>query len=217
MAYQTIRIPEHKLLSKIDKDILYEIVDLMTDIRETFNIKINACGGTLLGAVRGGDVIPWDDDLDFMVKESEFDKIQEYEVIEFINRKGFMIFIETHPYWMNVYHIYKPENSEKVIKGLITVSQGQWNAIIKGKDLEKKPMNCLAADIFKWKMIERDTYNIHTVSMTRNQIIKQEQLKESISYPFGKTRVWSIQNPEEYLVNTYGKDWKKPIFTHTHR
>ncbi len=46
---------------------LYSLVDLVDEVLTSHGIPYWAAGGTLIGAVRSGDLIPWDDDVDICI------------------------------------------------------------------------------------------------------------------------------------------------------
>ena len=69
---------------------LSEIQNIQTDMLKTFdavckkhNIKYSIEGGTLLGAIKYGGFVPWDDDIDIIMKR------EEYEKLLFIAKKEF--------------------------------------------------------------------------------------------------------------------------------
>lgn len=78
---------EMKVLQEIDR------------ICQKYNIPYFADWGTLLGAVRHGGFIPWDDDLDITMKRPDYERFLQVAKTELSN--GFSIFTyETHPdFW----------------------------------------------------------------------------------------------------------------------
>ena len=61
-------------LKKIELEILVEIDKIC---REQ-NIRYSLCGGTLLGAIRHGGFIPWDDDIDIFMPRPDYNRFLEY-------------------------------------------------------------------------------------------------------------------------------------------
>lgn len=60
-------------IPKLHSEIL-RIMDVIDELCEKNNIKYYMIGGTLLGAVRHGGFIPWDDDFDIIMPRRDFDK-----------------------------------------------------------------------------------------------------------------------------------------------
>ncbi len=59
------------------KDLELMMLKDIDDICKANDIKYFLCGGTMLGAVRYGHSIPWDDDLDIGMLRKDFDKFRE--------------------------------------------------------------------------------------------------------------------------------------------
>lgn len=59
------------------KELQMEIADFVDNICKDNDIKYSLGCGTLLGAVRHGGYIPWDDDLDIMLPRSDYNKLTQ--------------------------------------------------------------------------------------------------------------------------------------------
>ena len=74
------------LVSSKMKQVWAVELDLLNEFQRVANkygIKYIANGGTMLGAVRHGGFIPWDDDIDLMMMREEYDKLCKVAEKEF--------------------------------------------------------------------------------------------------------------------------------------
>lgn len=61
-------------LQLFEKEILQEILKIC----QNHNLRVFAIYGTLLGAIRHGDFIPWDDDVDVAMPRKDYNLFKEY-------------------------------------------------------------------------------------------------------------------------------------------
>ena len=67
----------------------FRIMCKLTDFLEENGITYYLYAGTLLGAVRHKGFIPWDDDVDLILKRKDFDKVEDLIVKSNLLESGF--------------------------------------------------------------------------------------------------------------------------------
>ena len=66
------------LTTRQDQQAAAEIMDKIHNICKELNLQYFLAYGTLIGAVRHGGYIPWDDDLDIMMSRPDYEKLAAY-------------------------------------------------------------------------------------------------------------------------------------------
>lgn len=67
-----------KLINEVEhKEILLQLLREFIKICNNNDIKYSLIGGSLIGVIRHGGMIPWDDDIDIILREEEFEKLEK--------------------------------------------------------------------------------------------------------------------------------------------
>jgi len=203
------------VLSESDKLILYAYASAL----ESLPLDLYAIGGTLLGAVRARDLIPWDDDLDYMVLEQDAAKLEA--CVHTLNENGFMFFKESSPKYTTVYHITRPVCLDALIRGMIHVTNTEWARVLGGNTLRYRAKNDLAADVFIYVSChhgpgEPPHYNLLCNPRKTHQVAAHDIANKTL-FTLGPVRITSFANAEAFLERVFGKTWRTPKSTHQHR
>ena len=101
------------ILEKLQKVELEMLIEVGRICRKN-NIKYSIMYGTLLGAVRNGGFIPWDDDCDVMFKRNEYEKFFEACKRDLDTSKFFLQEHRTNPHYLFGYS--KSRRNDAVFK-----------------------------------------------------------------------------------------------------
>jgi phosphorylcholine metabolism protein LicD len=174
---------------------LYQLAEDIHNLLVTEEIPYIIQGGTLLGSVRHGGLIPWDDDLDFFILEEDLPKLKN--IFSKITDLGF--------------HIKAQEN---IVKIFYTNEDSYKYVFFKfGKfpHIEEK-INSPMIDVFVLKYHkEREVY--HYVNKKDNErwpggYFKYDEIFPiKKDYKYGKLLLHGPNKYDEYLSRHYGKDW----------
>ena len=187
MLFYNILVPKPTKLQVVCKTLLKEVDKIFTDN----NITYWAVYGTLLGAIRHEDIIPWDDDIDIACHVDDFKRIiTEFEL------HGLTIF-KTTP----VINIYKQNGQVKIgrinqIGGLVTM-----------------------IDLFLYENDPNDERKLKSFqSVTDLPYFWKQDLTPCLTRKkFGNMNDIPVpHNCEFYLSTRYGENWKIPIHTRSH-
>lgn len=105
-----------KDLRKLQLNLLEMLIEIDRICRK-YHIKYSLDGGTLLGAVRHGGFIPWDDDVDVIMKREEYQKFYKVCKKDLDKDRFFLQEYRTDPYYRWGYEKLRRKDTEFVRLG----------------------------------------------------------------------------------------------------
>ena len=197
----------YQVTAKMKKVWAVEL-DLLSEfqrVAKKYDIKYIANGGTMLGAVRHGGFIPWDDDIDLMMMRDEYDKLCEIAPKEF-----------HHPYFFQTEY-----TDPGVLRCHAQLRNSETTAILNDEKNGHFHFNQgIFIDIFPLDAVPDDNHLFESTSvvamryfnhMDRLASISVHYKKDNFSWKhFIKAFLHAIGNPFfSYLTRYYFKKYEK--------
>ena len=156
------------------------------EVCKKYRLRYWATGGTLLGAVRHQDIIPWDDDIDVGMLQEDVetllklkeDVLRRFGVrVERSHIEGLIKVFEAHSneVWVDVF-MYAPSTNSKMLR-LVGEARSMWPT---------------------------DGFQRHEVSS-----LKARPFGKGM-------RIMCPANADPYLERVYSKSWRTPLKNHFH-
>lgn len=112
------------LLLPMEAMQLYKLLQIADTVLVEKKVEYFAWAGTLLGSVRHGGLIPWDDDVDIIIHDSQVERFLSKDVISSFNSHNTNVLHEKHKTG-SIYHLYLEENPVHLKDTPILVSSSQ--------------------------------------------------------------------------------------------
>lgn len=194
------------IITKSQSNQLYKTLKFVHDSFVKYKIKYFMVGGTLLGAVRHGGIIPWDDDGDLCIFKKDVPKLRK--LISYFDKYGYSL------------EEGKEDDEDSDGEDKKRDCNKRKNSCTWFVSCEKK--NCLGIDIFvMYEKNKKITYYDPGWESAENGGIKcyfeKELLFPLLPYRFGNFYLYGPHNALEHLNRCYGSSWVSEgqvIFNH---
>jgi lipopolysaccharide cholinephosphotransferase len=183
-------------------DQVYDLSAIANDLFRKHHINYFMVSGTLLGAVRHGGMIPWDDDGDWGMMKSDEEKLKG--LAPELKDLGIQL-LDNHN---GVYGAYKLRFTEAKLEELY------------GKEV-KEPADL---DVFLYEETEKGKVMLSSTFFRMEfpkEYFLKEELQDLVDYPFGPAEkglmLRGVRKPERNLKTYYGDECLDfGVHTHSH-
>jgi hypothetical protein len=170
---------------------VYALGRILSKVFHDFDLNYWTSGGTTLGLVRHGGLIPWDDDLDFCILQQD-EPVLVKNIADVLKTEYQINVVPANSIGWRIFHSIDSE--ELVRSELINYRYPFCDVFVMSK--HRKNRFCHIADRTGRTIWPKETYRL-------NQVHQNCQLR-----PFADYYLKCPVNPETYLDKTYGPDWK---------
>lgn len=200
------------LLSSQKHDDIVSLLEQTHHIMDELNVRYWVFSGTLLGAIRDGGVIPWDDDADIAVLQSEWQTVRHSDKFHnMLQSRGLFL-------------LSVIGSTDKIVLArdwLDILQSERRNVRIDPKTFMKR--NAPFLDIFVYEPDPRNPQTLRLSSLRDRIAFPAEHFQTDEVFPrrqfaFERSKkdailLWGPRNPFPYLDRTYGKDGRATWLT----
>jgi phosphorylcholine metabolism protein LicD len=177
--------------------ILKAMLQVLTQLLDAHNIRHWADGGTLLGSIRGGDIIPWDDDVDISIFYKDMHSVAFQDLLDKFSSVTFALAIDDDTTENHKIHFQRSDNF--LVKIFIP---DLWLKTPSGRLIGTPTI-----DIFAYEQ-HKNTIRLSSLTHRRlypNCFHNKKDLFPLKKSKFGEFEINVPQNPLPFLFRYYGK------------